>query len=112
MNVSISEINEGDYIRIKGDYKECPYIYGKVSRKTDKSLFFCRILCYDKNKILTYDDKINNVVCYKSTYYYVDGYSSSIEERISVSALKNQILSVIKKNTFKFVIETIFDCIR
>ena len=111
-NVFMSEIKEGDYIRIKGDYKESSYIYGIVSRKTDKSLFFRRILCYDKNKILTYDDKINNVVCYKNTYYYVDGYASSIEERMSVSALKNQIIPVIKRNTFNFVIETIFDCIR
>jgi hypothetical protein len=127
VNVSMSEIKEGDYIRINGDlmrmsgclyqpsgfcYNESSYVYGMVSRKTDKSLFFCRIQCNDKNKILTYDDKINNVVCYKNTYFYVDGYVASIEERLSVNAPKNQILSVIKKNTFKFVIETIFDCIR
>lgn len=90
IEINMNEVQVGDYIQF---YKNRSYIayIGKVSRKTNKTIFIYPIINSDSNLSLHYDWKINGYNERSYDYYYHnindDNHLNDIEVKILIKPL-------------------------
>jgi hypothetical protein len=69
VEVNMNELQVGDYIETHTKYRS---IYGRISRKTNKTIFLKKIINSNANLSLHYDKKINDHNDISYDYYYVN----------------------------------------
>jgi hypothetical protein len=101
IETNMSDLQVGDYIYIYGKTS-----YGKITRKTDKTIFYKSCIKDDSNKVLHYDWKINGYNERSYTYYY---FNINTGNNLSTGESKISIKGKIRKAINNFILVNEYD---
>jgi hypothetical protein len=104
IETNMSDLQIGDYISIYGKYHKTTY--GKITRKTDKTIFYVSCISNESNKLLHYDWKINGYNERSYDYYY---FNINTGNNLSTSEGKISIKGTIRKAINNFILVDEFD---